>query len=414
MTSYHRGGPSTGVRDVPASSRCPRVARRRGWLVALVAATLLVPGALAAQQGAVTGTVRPADGAMGLQAGAVGLATVQVTAHRADGTEAAGALTNDQGAYRLTLPAGTYTIVFAIPGWETHRATGTVVTAGETTLLNVTLSQVAFDLDPLTVSASRRVEKALEAPAAVQVRSTQDIAEQPALTVADHVRGMAAVDVIKTGVQGNYVTIRGFNNIFSGATLTLTDNRIGRVPSLRANVLHLNPTTNLDIEKVEVVLGPGSALYGPNATNGVIHSITKSPIDDPGGAISIAAGARQQGGNSIQYSVDTDLDDVAEEFGESFESSAAPVYHVEGRYAHRFSDRLGVKLSAQYFGAEEYRFLDREELEQQRLADACIAAGLVRGAATCPAFTAGLGSSAEDINTFQASVRNVAGGRDND
>ena len=414
MTSYHRGGRSTGV-AVPASSSGARRSRRRGWLAGLLVAVALGPGALAAQQGAVTGTVRPAEGAMGLQAGAVGLATVQVTAHRPDGSEAAGALTNEQGAYRLSLPAGTYTVVFSVPGWETHRAPGTVVTAGEATLLNVMLRQVAFDLNPLTVSASRGVvEKAIEAPAAVQVRSTQDIVEQPALTVADHVRGMAAVDVIKTGVQGNYVTIRGFNNIFSGATLTLTDNRIGSVPSLRANVLHLNPTTNLDIERVEVVLGPGSALYGPNATNGVIHSITKSPIDYPGGAISVAAGAREQRGGSIQYSVDTDLDDVPEEFTESFESSAAPVYHVEGRYAHRFGDRFGVKLSAQYFGAEEYRFLDREELEQQRLADACIAAGLVRGAATCPAFTAGLGSSADEIDTFQASVRNVAGGRNND
>lgn len=376
---------------------------------------LMLPSLGVAQQpGAVTGTVRSAEGAIGVTAGAAGLSAVQVEALGPEGASHGSTLSNEVGAYRLSLPSGTYTVVFSLPGWETHRETGVVVRVGEATLVNATLGQLAFDLNPITVTTSRRVEKALDAPAAVQVRSTQDIVEQPALTVADHVRNMAAVDVIKTGVQGNYVTVRGFNNIFSGATLTLTDNRIGRVPSLRANVLHMNPTTNLDIERVEVVLGPGSALYGPNAANGVIHSLTKSPIDYPGGTISVAGGLREQGSGTLEYLVDTDLDDVPETFTDSFESSADPVYHVEGRYALRLSEQFGIKLSGQYFLAEEYAFLDREELQQQRLADACIAAGLRRGVGTCPLFTAGLSGSAEDIAIFQSSVLNVAGGRNND
>ncbi|HSH45282.1 MAG TPA: TonB-dependent receptor plug domain-containing protein, partial [Longimicrobiales bacterium] len=365
MTSYDRCA-GAGSRSVSDSGR--NVVSRWAFLV-VGALFLLGSPALAQETGTVNGTVRPVDGTAAVQSGA-GLAGVQVEAQRADGSRAASVLTGQQGRYRLVLEPGTYTLVFSLPGWETVEAPGVAVTAGEATFVDMALTARAFDLNPITVSASRRVEKALEAPAAVEVRSTQDIVEKPAITVADHIGNVAAVDVIRTGVQGNYVTVRGFNNIFSGSTLTLTDNRIGRVPSLRANVLHMNPTTNLDIERVEVVLGPGSALYGPNAANGVIHSITKSPIDYPGGTLSIGAGLRQQGSGSLEYSVDTDLDDVPETFTDSYESSTEPIYHVEGRYAVRAGDQFGIKVSGQYFMGEEYRFLDREELQQQRLAQA--------------------------------------------
>ena len=79
------------------------------------------------------------------------------------------------------------------------------------------------------------------------------------------------VDIITQGVQSTNVVVRGFNNIFSGALYTLTDNRMAGVPSLRVNVMHFVPTTDEDLQRMEVVLGPGSALYGPNTANGVLH-----------------------------------------------------------------------------------------------------------------------------------------------
>ena len=138
----------------------------------------------------------------------------------------------------------------------------------------------------------------LDAPASLSVVSTEQIQDEPALTTMDHVEGQAGVDVMRSGLQGGYVVVRGFNNVFSGSLLTLTDNRIARVPSLRANIQHLNPSTNLDVERVEIVRGPASALYGPNAANGVMHVITRSPIDDPGSAVALGGGLRQQDGHA--------------------------------------------------------------------------------------------------------------------
>src|SRR5690554_4697800 len=134
-------------------------------LLALLAFTA-VP--LTAQQGTIQGTVRPATEATAIEA-TVGLASVQVEALAADGRRVGGMLTNQQGAYRLSVPAGTYTVVFSLPGWGTHEEAGVQVTAGEVTALNVSLRPQAFDLNPITVTASRRVEKALDAPADVQV-----------------------------------------------------------------------------------------------------------------------------------------------------------------------------------------------------------------------------------------------------
>ena len=88
-------------------------------------------------------------------------------------------------------------------------------------------------------------------------------------------------------MQSNIVS-RGFNNAFSGAMLVLQDYRFSGVPSLRVNVPALFTGTSDDIERIEVLNGPASALYGPNSANGVLNIITKSPFrleghDDLGG-----------------------------------------------------------------------------------------------------------------------------------
>src|SRR5690606_10829117 len=88
------------------------------------------------------------------------------------------------------------------------------------------------------------------------------------------------------------VVARGFNNICSGALYTLTDHRIASVPSLRVNLMHFVPTTNEDLERIEVVLGPGSALYGPGTANGVLHMITRSPLLEQGTTFSFSGGER--------------------------------------------------------------------------------------------------------------------------
>lgn len=327
------------------------LSRARGLLLSALAFLfpLLVAAPAAAQQGELAGTVRSADGAA--------LESVRVEVVDADGGSTAAVTTGTSGAFRVEeLPAGSYTVVFELPGWETVRRRGVDVRTGEATTLSVTMRARAFTLNPLTVTAARQEQKLLDAPASVEVIDQEEVGSQPALSYIDFLEGKTGVDVIRSGLQQGYVVARGFNNVFSGSLLTLTDHRIARVPSLRANIPHLDPTTSLDIARMELVLGPGSALYGPNAANGVLHKITRSPIDDPGSVISVSGGLREQA--AVQ----------------GFDASDEGSFFAEGRLAHRFSDRFGVKVAGEYFTGEDFRFRDPAEAANDTVSDACLAA----------------------------------------
>lgn len=273
-----------------------RVLLRRlpfGFLILLLP-LLLLPARALAQDGAISGTVKEA-------ATSTGLTTVEVSVLTADGTVVASDFSGQSGAFRVTgIPPGTYTLRLTIPGWQTLSEPGVVVTAGQVTSLQLVMEEQMFSMNPIIATVSRGVEeKLLDAPASVHVVSQATIQKHQSLSTTDYVDDVAGVDVITTGLQGNYFVTRGFNNIFSGAVMFLTDYRIVQVPSLRANIAHLNPTVPADIGRIEVVLGPASSIYGPNTANGVVHLITTSPIDDPGLVFSVAGGARRQGGSGL-------------------------------------------------------------------------------------------------------------------
>ena len=183
---------------------------------------------------------------------------------------------DETGAYRLAdLPSGSYEVRVSHIGFKTAVQAGVVVEAGQETQLDFILQSQVIFLEQSVVSASRRHEKILDAPASVSVVEGSDIRNIPVLSVADHIQDLPAVDFAKTGLVQSNVVVRGFNNVFSGSMLTLTDNRLARVPSLRLNAYNFIPVTNDDVERIEVVLGPGRPSTGPTAPTG---SCTSSPI----------------------------------------------------------------------------------------------------------------------------------------
>lgn len=367
---------------------------RRGTL--LLAAVIMAgasPGS-AWGQGRIAGTVT--DEATGAP-----LAAVLVEVVDAQNAVAAQATTGPGGTYSIDgIGAGTYAVWFTSPGWVTVTVASQTVAAGQATTVSTTMTSQAYDLNPLSVTTSRTYEKALEAPAAVAVVSTRDIEERQVTSPIEHVEQQPGVDVARTGIRGRYAVLRGFNNIFSGRSLFMTDNRIARVPSLRVNLFYLNPTSELDMERVETVLGPGSALYGPNAANGVIHYMTKSPIRSPGASFSVGGGMRQQG------------DDAGLGSG-PIQGEDAGLFQFDGRIAVAPSDKFGFKVSAQYFDATEYVFNDLVEAQRRQAGEACIAAQFDPTAAGCGAFTSGLDlTNPADQAVLAQSARNVAMGRD--
>lgn len=242
-----------------------------------------------------------------------------------------GTATDEAGRFRLAgLPTGEYQLSVTHIGYRPLIREGVGIVGGEQEL-RLRLETGLIFLDQNVVSASRRQEKVLEAPASVAVVEAKDIRNRPALSVAEHIRDLPAVDFSQTGLAQSNVVVRGFNNVFSGALLTLTDNRIARVPSLRLNAYNFIPVTNDDIERIEVVLGPGAALYGPNSANGVMHIITHSPFTSAGTNVNVGLGERS-------------------------------VYKVGMRHAGTAGDRLGYKVSAQYYEGMDWEYEDPEEV----------------------------------------------------
>lgn len=236
------------------------------------------------------------------------------------------------------LPAGIYAINASSLSYADGVVSNVELQGDETKSVEITLFSRVIQLDQVSVTTSRRQEKVLEAPAAVSVLDDTQIDARIAVTPTEHFKSLAAVDVFNTGLSQSNVVVRGFNNVFSGSVLSLVDNRIASVPSLRLNAYHFIPTPQNDIERVEVVSGPGSALYGPNSANGVTHILTKSPLGSEGTRVSLGGGER----GVLMGSV---------------------------RHAGSFNNEIGYKLTGRYVQGEDWNYSDpvEEQLRQQRI-----------------------------------------------
>jgi iron complex outermembrane receptor protein len=312
-----------------------------GWTFA---AFLTLAAPASAQQGSLTGLVSNAE-----TGGPVVQAQVQILG----GGETRTVITNAQGRYQADLPAGTYDLVVQSLGYVGARFENVGVSGEGVAVHDVSLVPAVLALDGIVVSASRgAMERATQAPATTHIVSAVDIIERPVPTPADHLRSAPGVDVITTGLQGTNVVVRGFNNIFSGALHMLTDYRLAGVPSLRVNLMHFVPTTDEDIEKIEVVLGPASALYGPDTANGVIHTLTRSPLTSQGTSVTLGGGEQS-------------------------------VFQGSFRSAFLLRENVGFKLSGQYFTGDEWEYEDATERAARDQVDlnpaVCIADRMERG-----------------------------------
>lgn len=238
------------------------------------------------------------------------------------------------GRFVLFLAPGRYSILVRRIGFDLRRIQEVEVEAGRTVELRVVLVAQPVLVSPEVVTASRTQEATLEAPASVSVVVPEETVHRVALTAVDHLKALPGIDIVSSGLTQHNVVARGFNNAGSGQLLTLTDYRYASVPALRINAYNFIPLLDEDVERIEVVRGPGAALYGPNTTAGVLHVITRSPFESRGTSLTVAAGER----NLLQFAA---------------------------RHAGAVGGRLGWKLSAQYLKARDWEYVDPVERENR-------------------------------------------------
>lgn len=143
-------------------------------------------------------------------------------------------------------------------------------------------------------TVSRRPEARSRAPAAIHVITNEDIRRSGATTLPDILRTAPGVQVAQVHAHQWGVSARGFNDVFANKLLVMIDGRSIYTPLFSGVFWDMHHTPLEDIERIEIIRGPGASLWGANAVNGIINIITKSARDTQGTLISVAGGNRDR------------------------------------------------------------------------------------------------------------------------
>jgi len=290
---------------------------RRGTV--LLAVLLILPILPAAAQGPATLTGTVVDS----RDGAPLIGANVVIRSASSGDVVTGVTTDPDGNFQVgQLQPGTYTLEVRFIGYQ-ERLIPVTLEAGSGRDLDIELELQTESLETVVVAASRSSEKILDAPASISVLQPERIRRSINTSSVEALQSVPAVDMAQTGVDRREVALRGFNEAFASGIHVLTDYREASTPALGVNTYSVMPSMPIDLSRVEVVRGPGSALYGPGVDSGVIHFFTKGPFQDPGTSVSVAGGTRA-------------------------------FFNGQIRQAGVLGDVVGYKVTAQYSRADEW------------------------------------------------------------
>lgn len=204
-----------------------------------------------------------------------------------------GAATDFEGRFAISrVPPGTYTLVFSAVGYGVVERADVRVSAGQVTDVDADLEEETIQMgDVMVTAASLRPERVTDAPAAVTVLSAREIElESKQGQLPRVLETQPGVDIVQSGVYDFNVNARGFNSTLNRRVLVLMDGRDLAIPLLSVQEWTSVPIPAEDIKRLEFVRGPGSALYGANAYNGVINIVSASPREVLGTRVTVGGG----------------------------------------------------------------------------------------------------------------------------
>jgi len=164
-----------------------------------------------------------------------------------------------------------------------------------------------FELSPeqlfnaTVTSVSKTSEKLMDAPAAIYVLSNEELMRSGATSIPEALRLVPGVQVARTHGGGWAISVRGFNSGLANKLLVLMDGREVYDQLFSGVYWDVQDTVLEDIDRIEVIRGPGASLWGANAVNGVINIITKSAKDTQGGLVSAIAGNQDKAITTGRY-----------------------------------------------------------------------------------------------------------------
>jgi iron complex outermembrane receptor protein len=176
---------------------------------------------------------------------------------------------------------------------------------------------------------SKEPEKAFDSPSAIFVITGEDIRRYGATSIPEALRLAPGVEVAQIDSNHWSIGIRGFGTRLNRSVLVLIDGRTVYTPLFDGTYWEVQDTLLEDVDRIEVIRGPGGTIWGPNAVNGVINIITKTSKDTHGAFASAGGGNVQQGFLNTRYGGGNGKDFDYRIYGKTF--TDGPEDHSDGR-----------------------------------------------------------------------------------
>ena len=211
------------------------------------------------------------------------------------------------------------------------------------------LPDLSFDdLSRLQVmTASRKAEALQDVASAAFVITGDDIRRSGATSIPEALRLAPGVDVARIANNKWAVSIRGFNGRFANKLLVMMDGRSIYNPSFSGVWWENEDTLLEDIDRIEVIRGPGAAMWGANAVNGVINIVTKKARDTQGGLLTGTVGNQEGQAGALRYGGEMAQDTYFRVWGKSFDGNASGGADGSRAFDTWRSRRGGIRVDRQ-------------------------------------------------------------------
>lgn len=182
------------------------------------------------------------------------------------------------------------------------------------------LSKLSIDdlMNIEVTSVSKKMQKMSKVAAAIFVITQEDIRRSGATNIPDLLRMVPGMDVAQIDASTWAISARGFNLQFADKLLVLIDGRAVYTPLFGGVNWDTQDVPLEDIDRIEVIRGPGGTVWGANALNGVINIITKKAADTLGTLVTSGGGSQEQGFGTLQYGGKINRDTTYRAFAKYF------------------------------------------------------------------------------------------------
>lgn len=205
-------------------------------------------------------------------------------------------------------------------------------------------------------SAAKKSQKLSETAAAVYVLSNEDIRRSGATNIPEALRAVPGVQVAQIGSSRWSITTRGSAGNFSNKLLVLMDGRSVYTPLFAGVWWDSQDIVLEDIERIEIIRGAGSALWGANAVNGIINIITKKSQHTQGGLASVRYGEGQKAGAQLRYGDTTERGTSWRAYGRAANTEAT--FEPNGQRSNDMwiNQRVGIRTDNERDSESQWMF----------------------------------------------------------